>query len=79
MSAIIAIASGRKSKPITPKRPSWENMKKNYPNSSVPTESLYVTIGGGLPEYLKTDPTYWVNSCCIRMSRGLNYSGFSLP
>lgn len=79
MSAIIAIASGRKSKPITPKRPSWENMKKNYPNSSVPTKSLYVTIGGGLPEYLKTDPTYWENSCCIRMSRGLNYSGFSLP
>lgn len=79
MGAIIAIASGKRSKPIIPKRPSWEDMKKNYPNSSVSTKSLYTAIGGSLPERLEADPNSWINSCCVRMSRGLNYSGFSLP
>lgn len=79
MATIIAIVSGKHSKPVIPKRPSWDDMKKFYPDTSTLTSELYNAIGGGLPENYKADPVNWENSCCIRMSRGLNYSGFTLP
>lgn len=56
----------------------WTEMLKNYPNSSVHTEDLYDKIGGGLPELLRKNPIAWENSCAIRMSRALNYSGKKL-
>ena len=61
------------------KRPSWNDMFKFYPNSQIKTIDLYESIGGGLPQYYKNDPISWENSCAIRMSKALNYSGVSLP
>lgn len=79
MTSIIAIVSGKQSTPVNPKRPRWVDMINYYPDTSIATMDLYNTIGGGLPEYLKQNPVSWENSCCIRMSYGLNYSGLSLP
>lgn len=76
--AIIAKVGSVQSDPIKPNRPKWEDMFKNYPNPSVNTETLYNEIGGGLPEYYKADPINWENTCCIRMSKALNYSGVKL-
>lgn len=56
----------------------WTEMLKNYPNSSIHTVDLYDKIGGGLPELLRKNPIAWENSCAIRMSRALNYSGKKL-
>jgi hypothetical protein len=56
----------------------WEDMLKNYPNTSIRTKDLYDEIGGGLPELFLSNPNSWENSCAIRMSRALNYSGVKL-
>lgn len=64
---------------IEPQRPKWDDMKLFYPDTNVKTVDLYNFIGGGLPEYFKNDPVNWENSCCIRMSKALNYSGVALP
>ncbi|MBV8326548.1 T6SS effector amidase Tae4 family protein [Chryseobacterium sp.] len=57
-------------------------MIKNYPNTSIQSKDLYNDIGGNFPKF-KTDKelleSYLANSCAIRMSRGLNLSGFKLP
>jgi len=57
----------------------WVELSKHYPASTILTKDLYDIIGGGLPENLRTNPNSWENSCAIRMSRGLNYSGIKLP
>jgi len=57
----------------------WADMFKHYPSEDIDTEDLYDEIGGGLPENYNKDPNNWENSCVIRMSRGLNYSGVLLP
>lgn len=57
----------------------WEELSKNYPASTIMTKDLYEVIGGGLPENLRSNPSSWENSCAIRMSRALNYSGIKLP
>lgn len=57
-------------------------MIKNYPNTFKKSKDLYIEIGGNFPKF-KTDEelldSYLANSCAIRMSRGLNLSGFKLP
>lgn len=60
------------------KRPSWDDMILNYPDSSINVDTLYAKIGNGLPKMLKENQA-WENSCAFRMSKGLNYSGFKLP
>lgn len=62
----------------TIKELTWAEMLKNYPNSSFHTKDLYDEIGGGLPELYSNNPNSWENSCAIRMSRALNYSGMKL-
>lgn len=57
----------------------WNEIYKLYPGSSISTEKLYDAIGGGLPDDLARDRNNYENSCAIRMSRGLNYSGIALP
>lgn len=56
----------------------WAEMLKNYPNTSFHTKDLYDEIGGGLPNLYSSNPNAWENSCAIRMSRALNYSGLRL-
>ena len=71
--------TGQTSASVEIKRPKWDDMLKNYPGTIVQTTDLYDDIGGGLPDRLKADPINWENSCAIRMSKGLNYSGVVLP
>lgn len=56
MANIIAESGGVQSNTIKVNRPKWEDMFKNYPNTSVKTKDLYDEIGGGLPQYLKASP-----------------------
>lgn len=78
----IASCGNMQADPIVVKRPKWEDMIKNYPDDSISTKDLYAEIGGSFPKF-KTDEdvgnSYLANSCAIRMSRGLNLSGFHLP
>ncbi|ASE61053.1 hypothetical protein H3Z85_18320 [Chryseobacterium indologenes] len=80
--SFVATSGTRQTKPIKIKRPSWADMIKNYPGTSIKSKKLYDDIGGSFPKY-KTDEellsSYLANSCAIRMSRGLNLSGFKLP
>ncbi|MCS4301887.1 T6SS effector amidase Tae4 family protein [Chryseobacterium sp. BIGb0232] len=79
---IIATSGNQQTRPVQVLRPSWRDMIKNYPNSSIKSKDLYSDIGGNFPKF-KTDEelleSYLANSCAIRMSRGLNLSGFKLP
>ncbi|MDR2121656.1 MAG: type VI secretion system amidase effector protein Tae4 [Flavobacteriaceae bacterium] len=69
--------------PITVTRPKWDTMHENYPGTNIKTFDLYKDIGGktlspyDTPEKLYDSP--YINSCAIRMSRGLNLSGIKLP
>lgn len=79
---IVATSGNQQTKPVQVLRPSWRDMIKNYPNTSIKSKDLYSDIGGNFPKF-KTDKelleSYLANSCAIRMSRGLNLSGFKLP
>ncbi|MEJ5103711.1 T6SS effector amidase Tae4 family protein [Chryseobacterium sp. MYb328] len=75
---IIATSGNQQTRPVQVLRPSWRDMIKNYPNSSVDVNTLYTDIGNGLLGMLKQNSA-WENTCAFRMSRGLNYSGFKLP
>lgn len=60
-------------------RPKWDDMIKNYPNTSVDVITLYNEIGNGLIDLYNKSAEDWENTCSFRMSKGLNYSGFKLP
>ncbi|CAA7386516.1 T6SS effector amidase Tae4 family protein [Chryseobacterium fistulae] len=79
---IVATSGNQQTRPVQVLRPSWRDMIKNYPNTSIKSKDLYSDIGGTFPKF-KTDEellsSYLANSCAIRMSRGLNLSGFKLP
>jgi len=75
---IVAGSGGVQAKTITATRPKWDDMIKNYPDTSVDVITLYDDIGNGLSEMLKKNSA-WENTCAFRMSKGLNYSGFKLP
>ena len=74
----IATSGNKKTRPVQILRPSWRDMIKNYPDSSVDVITLYRTIGNGLIEMLQNSPKDWENTCAFRMSKGMNYSGFKL-
>lgn len=77
--ALIVQSGGVQTAPITIERPKWDDMIKNYPNTSIGVDLLYKTIGGGLPKLLADNPGGWQNTCAFRMSRGLNLSKVKLP
>jgi len=60
-------------------KPTWSDIQRNYPATSTFTKDLYDEIGGGLPQALIDNPDAYENSCAIRMSKALNYSGVFLP
>lgn len=76
--AIIAQSGGVQSRAISPTRPKWDDMIKNYPDTSVSAVKLYNDIGNGLIDLYNKAPVDWENTCSFRMSRGLNLSGFIL-
>jgi hypothetical protein len=73
----ITATAGTASASISPKRPSWADMKKHYPDASVTTPALYDTKVGGPFVKLYEQPGYQ-NTCAVRMSYGLNRSGLKL-
>ncbi len=76
--SIVATSGNQQTRPIQVLRPSWRDMIKNYPNSSIDVNTLYNEIGNGLLGMLRSNRA-WENTCAFRMSKGLNYSGFKLP
>lgn len=76
---IVATSGNQQTRAVQVLRPSWRDMIKNYPNSSVDVITLYNEIGNGLIGYYNKSATDWENTCAFRMSKGLNYSGFKLP
>ncbi|MCC9020617.1 MULTISPECIES: T6SS effector amidase Tae4 family protein [Flavobacterium] len=76
---IVASVGGVQARVVAATRPKWDDMIKNYPNTSVDTVKLYNDIGNGLIDLYKKAPEDWENTCSFRMSRGLNLSGFKLP
>ncbi|MEC5396002.1 T6SS effector amidase Tae4 family protein [Bergeyella sp. RCAD1439] len=76
--SFIARCDDYQTQPIRVKRPSWADMIKNYPDTSIDVETLYIEIGNGLLDMLKKNSA-WENTCAFRMSKGLNYSGLKLP
>jgi hypothetical protein len=53
------------------KLPTFDHLVKHYPHGD--SETVKQIIGG------KVDADWIENTCAIRMSRALNYSGVSIP
>lgn len=79
MATIIAQAGRISSPPITVNRPKWSDMIKNYPDMKFNTSTLYKEISDSLFKIYSSNTKDWENSCAIRMSKALNYSGVKLP
>ncbi|MXO33516.1 hypothetical protein GFU95_00620 [Apibacter sp. B3889] len=82
MANLIGQAGKCSSTPVQCNRPKWVDMETNYPKNGVDTDKLYIKIGGNFSKFNSIDEikkSYLANSCAIRMSRGLNLSGFKLP
>lgn len=75
----VAQSGSQQTRPVQILRPSWADMIKNYPNSSIDVATLYNEIGNGLIDLYNKSAEDWENTCSFRMSKGLNYSGFKLP
>lgn len=74
--AIIANA-GTAEVAIFANRPSWKDMKYNYPDTTIDTSTLYdKKIGGKFVELY--NQTGYANTCAVRMSYALNRSGMKL-
>ncbi|QGZ39158.1 type VI secretion system (T6SS) effector Tae4 (amidase) [Pseudoduganella flava] len=73
----ITATSATASASVTARRPAWADMKQHYPDSTVPTATLYDSKIGGKFVKLYEHPAYQ-NTCAVRMSYGLNRSGLKL-
>jgi|GEM_PF-241709 len=58
--------------------PSFEDMAKNYPGS-LSSSGVYKLIGGKVYKNHLSNPVTYSNSCALRLSRALNYSGAEIP
>ena len=56
---IVASADGVKSKPITPIRPSWEDMIASYPGEDVVSANFYPMVSKAWASYAKENPNAW--------------------
>lgn len=66
--------------------PSFEDFVDNFPKrgtagnySEMPTTNVYHMVGGSLLNSHLNNPSAYSNACSIRGSRGLLYSGISIP
>ena len=59
-------------------RPSFDDMVNNYPGTQS-SGDVYNLIGGKVYQNYVSDPVKYANSCALRMSRALNYSGAEIP
>lgn len=74
---IEAESDGVKSPTIKINRPRWSDMFENYPDNSITKYIFYPKISKALGK--DVDHKAYVNTCALRMSVGLNKSGFLLP
>lgn len=74
--SIIVNARGVPSLTLSANRPSWANMKKNYPSDGVDRYEFFPKISKSLA--LDADEPAYENTCALRMSYALNHSGVKL-
>ena len=60
--------------------PTWDNFNENFPRDSDPLydspEKMYKSIGAAVATFYVDEST---NTCAIRLSKALNYSGVIIP
>ncbi|MGZ3457231.1 MAG: type VI secretion system amidase effector protein Tae4 [Archangium sp.] len=76
MAGIVASAGGTSSKPVLVNRPSWKDMKANYPPDGEGKDVFYPKISKALAK--AADEPAYANTCALRMSYALNHSGVKL-
>lgn len=63
--------------------PSWSAFSSNYPKHQDPLydtpEKLYTAIGGQVLLAYNSSPPDYQNTCALRISKALNYSGVTIP
>ncbi len=63
--------------------PSWDNFESAFPKRSdqlyeTPYQ-LYTSIGKKVIDQYNSDPARYQNTCALRVSKALNYSGINIP
>jgi RHS repeat-associated protein len=59
--------------------PSYNNLSSNYLGSNYTSDEVYNKIGGKVLTNHINNPTDFSNSCALRLSYALNYSGAEIP
>lgn len=63
--------------------PSWSNFNSNYPKHDDPLldepVEVYTAIGGQVLAAYNSNPDNYQNTCALRISKALNYSGVTIP
>ncbi|ENJ4190335.1 hypothetical protein AB1D72_004418, partial [Salmonella enterica subsp. enterica serovar Carswell] len=77
MKGVITVKdNGNSLNTLVANRPSWDNMKKNYPADGVDRYTFFPKISKALG--LDADSPAYENTCALRMSYALNHSGVKL-
>lgn len=62
--------------------PSWNSFKAAYPKHSDPSydtpAGMYSAVGGTVLNLYNSNPSAYQNTCALRISRALNYSGITI-
>ena len=63
--------------------PSWNNFEAAYPKHNDPlyntSQEMYTSVGGQVFSLYNSNPSLFQNTCALRISKALNYSGISVP
>ncbi len=79
MATLIASA-GNSTVSIGLKRPRFSGLWKAYSEVGFkPYNEVYSLVGGSVAQLQKDNPDDYTNACALRMSRGFNYGGYSIP
>jgi hypothetical protein len=63
--------------------PNWGSFNTAYPKHDDPLydtpQKMYLSVGGQVANLHISDPNNYSNTCALRVSKGLNYSGIVIP
>jgi hypothetical protein len=63
--------------------PNWNTVSNAYPKHNDPLydtpEKLYISIGGQVANLYNSNPASYQNTCALRISKALLYSGITIP
>jgi hypothetical protein len=63
--------------------PNWSDFNSNFPKHDDPLLTtplqMYTSIGGQVLAQYNSNPVAHQNTCALRVSKGLNYSGITIP